>query len=235
MSSAKEGIEFAREVAPLIKMLFTSASRTMLGRLSLMATVGAISMGGVTLYNFLQVKEYSESTDSYLAEMDQAQYYNRDQKVLDHINLCINAVKAGEANKGYYCREAVALYKDTFVEIPGGKVAENIKRAAYGAMKVDMEVRIRAGKTEAQLDQKRPKLDEISAFLFTPKGLSLFCLSGIILMLGTIGITHIIHRKNTSKVPETGATEEPVSNSAPQEDQAEQHQPNVPAPNGHSA
>lgn len=196
MGNPKDSIDGIKEVIAFSTPIFTWASKKMWSRILLMAAVGFIGMGGVTLYNFFQVKEFSENTDSYLAEMDYVQQHNRDQRTLDYINLCINALKAKEANSGYYCQTAVKFYKDNFLEIPGGDVAEVIKRKAYGAMKVDMEVRMRAGKTEAQLDQKRPKLDEISAFLFTPQGLILFCSGGIVIMLLTILTLHRINRKN---------------------------------------
>lgn len=90
---------------------------------------------------------------------------------------CIDASKSNDANKDYYCQDAVAFYKDAFEGQPNSKVEENIKRSAYGAMKVEIGVKLRATALE-RIDQKTPKMNEILTFMLSNIGMTLICIVG---------------------------------------------------------
>lgn len=216
-------IENVKESAPLIKLVFTWASKTMLGRLTLMAIVGIVALGGVTFYNSLQVEKYTEESQLYRAKVEYTDQSNMYQKTLDYINLCINALKANETNRNYYCQKATALYKKIFAELPGSNANEIIKRGAYGAMKVEMQARMRSLKA-AQPDPDKPKLDEVSGYLLTTWGIALSSLLGGLLMLTTSITSFRIQRKNSSKIPAANSTPEQISGPLMQpEVQVEQH------------
>ncbi|ARU87341.1 hypothetical protein [Pseudomonas sp. M30-35] len=201
MSGIKDRIEEAKYVGTLIITLVIKASNWMWSRLLLLAAVGVITLGSLNLYTFSQVKIYSDSSDAFRMKVNEARTYNWDWKVLDYLDLCISAEKANDANTNYYCEDAMALYKETFVETPKSRVAENIERKAYGAMKVDMQVRMRARSSDTTLNPEKPKLDAITKFLFTPLGLALILIAGTLLMMATYVATFVIHKARSSSPP----------------------------------
>lgn len=105
------------------------------------------------------------------------------------VGVVLTLVKSNDANKDYYCQDAVAFYKDAFEGQPNSKVEENIKRSAYGAMKVEIGVKLRATALE-RIDQKTPKMNEILTFMLSNIGMTLICIVGIIAMLATVFTTY---------------------------------------------
>ncbi len=81
------------------------------------------------------------------------------------------------------------FYRDAFEGLPNSKIEENIKRSAYGTMKVEIAVKLRATALE-RIDQKSPRMNEILTFMLSNTGMTLVCLAGIIAMLGTVITTY---------------------------------------------
>lgn len=176
------GAEFAKSVA-------RKAALKPWSRLLLMAIIGILVMGSYLVYLTLLVREYGKNTDDYLTEYNLLHKQSRDQRALDYVDVCIDASKNNDVNKDYYCQDAVAFYKDAFEGLPDSKIEENIKRSAYGTMKVEIAAKLRATALE-RIDQKSPRMNEILTFMLSNTGMTLVCLVGIIAMLGTAITTY---------------------------------------------
>lgn len=189
MGWIKDVIENITEFVDGFRKLAEKASTNAWSRLLLMATIGSLVMGSYMYYLTYLVEDYGKNTDSYLAEYNVLQKENLAQRALDYINVCIDASKSSDDNKDYYCQNAVNLYKDAFEGLHNNNVEENLKRSAYGAMKVEMATQLRKASLE-RIDQKAPRMDEKLTFMLSFWGIALVCLAGILAMLLTVFITY---------------------------------------------
>ncbi|MFC6691805.1 hypothetical protein ACFQD2_13320 [Pseudomonas lini] len=188
MGNIKDITDDMTDGAELAKSLARKAALKPWSRLLLMAIVGILVMGSYLVYLTLLVRDYGKNTDDYLTEYNLLHKQSRDQRALDYIDVCIDASN-NDANKDYYCQDAVAFYRDAFEGLPNSKIEENIKRSAYGTMKVEIAVKLRATALE-RIDQKSPRMNEILTFMLSNTGMTLVCLAGIIAMLGTVITTY---------------------------------------------
>lgn len=177
-----QGTEYAKFIAQ-------KASLKPWSRVLLMAIVGILVMGSYLVYLTLLVRDYGKNTDDYLVEYNLLHKESRDQRALDYIDVCIEASRNKDINKDYYCEDAVAFYKDAVEGLPHNKMEENIKRAAYGSMKVEVAVKLRATALE-RIDQKTPKMNETLSFMLSNTGMALVCIFGILAMLATVLTTY---------------------------------------------
>ena len=198
MGQVKDFIENIEEGKGAVKKIVQLAAPRMWSRLLLMATVGVGLMGGCLIYITLLAKDYADKTDAFLKDYEWAQVDSRDQRALDYITLCADAQKDNDANKDYYCQDAVAFYLDAFPASLDGKVGNNIKRAAYGAMKVEIKNKLRLTALQ-KLDKKAPEKSAVFDFLLSPLGVFLICLVGSLAMLGTAVTTFLMSQRNHSQ------------------------------------
>lgn len=189
MGQVKEAMDTLTEGVGLAKTIALKAAKRPWSRVTLMAAVGVLVMGSYCFYLTLLVGEFGKNTDDFFAEYLMQQQDTFDQRALDYIEICIDAQKNNDSNKDYYCQDATAFYKDAITDLPNNRVEENIRRAAYSAMKVELAAKLRASVMERAI-KKRPKLNDTLKFLLSIQGLILFCTMGAIVMGGTAFYTY---------------------------------------------
>lgn len=189
MGRVKEVIETFTESAGLARTIASQAAKRPWSRVMLMASVGVLVMGSYCSYLTLLVSDYGKSTDDFFAEYLTQQQDNFDQRALDYIEICMDAQKNNDSNKDYYCLDATAFYKDAIEGLPNSRIEENIRRAAYSAMKVELAAKLRTSVMERAI-KKKPKLDDTLKFLLSMQGMILFCTMGAIVMGGTAFYTY---------------------------------------------
>ncbi|RDL15764.1 hypothetical protein [Pseudomonas jessenii] len=189
MGNIKDITDDVTHGAKLAKSFAQRAALKPWSRLLLMSIMGILVMGSYLVYLTLLVRDYGKNTDDYLTEYNLLHKQSRDQRALDYIDVCIDASKNNDVNKDYYCQDAVAFYRDAFEGLPNSKIEENIKRSAYGTMKVEIAVKLRATALE-RIDQKSPRMNEILTFMLSNIGMGLVCLAGILTMLATVITTN---------------------------------------------
>lgn len=116
----------------------------------------------------------------------------QDKLTIDYIELCIDASKNNDTNRNFYCGKAVELYKLTFKDMPGD-TDENIEKAAFGAMKVDIASRIRFMALQRKMGQSS-EMDGVLSFLLSITGITIAMFVAFICMLITIVWTWRISR-----------------------------------------
>jgi len=198
MARLKEVAEDFAEAKRLAKQLALKASERAWTRVLLMAVIGVLVMGSYLTYLTYLVGEYAKSRDEYVGNYGLLREEVRDKKTLDYLELCIGAVKEGYANREYYCQKAVALYKDTFIDAPNNGVAENIKRSAYGLMKVEVANKIRVLALERSAG-RTPGMDETLKFLLSTTGISVALLVGLLAMLSSVLTTYRLSTMTSSE------------------------------------
>lgn len=185
MGSFKNLTEDLAEASRLVKQLALKASKRAWTRVLLMAVIGILVMGSYSVYLTHLVSEYSKTSEEHIANYGLLKQESWDQRTLDYLELCITSKKSSDANSEYYCQKAVALYKDTFIDAPNNGVAENIKRSAYGLMKVEVANKLRILVLE-RITGKTPGLDETLKFLLGTTGISIAVLVGLLAMVSSI-------------------------------------------------
>lgn len=189
MGWLKDVTENITEFVNGFRLVAEKASTKAWSRVLLMATIGILVMGSYMYYLTSLVEDYGKNTDGYLAEYNVLQKENFAQRALDYINVCIEASKSSDNNKDYYCQNAVNLYKNAFEGQHNNNLEENVKRSAYGAMKVEMATQLRTASLE-RINQKAPRMDDKLTFMLSFWGIALACLAGIFAMLLTVLITY---------------------------------------------
>lgn len=192
MGKIQEITESINESTALAKDIAQMAAPNAWSRITLMACIGAIVMGSYLAALTFLVRDYGNKSEDFIAEFQLLSKENLDQRALDYIQLCIDADKSNDPNKEYYCGDAVAFYKDTFIDFPNSKVEKNIKLSAYGAMKVDIATRMRSTALQ-RFDLKTPRMSETLRFMLS-WGIGIICVVGILAMLGTAYTTYRIAR-----------------------------------------
>ncbi|MOA31337.1 hypothetical protein D3C78_1524890 [compost metagenome] len=165
-------------------------------------------MGSYSIYLTYLVSEYGKRAEEHIAKYDLLKSESRDQRTLDYLELCIDAAKSKDTNKEYYCQQAVDFYKDTFIEVPNNGVAENIKRSAYGAMKVEIATKLRAMALE-RVTGESPRMDDTLKFLLSTAGITIAILVGLIAMVITIVATYRLSILSRSKEAVNNETNTP--------------------------
>ncbi|BBN52739.1 hypothetical protein TRE132_08640 [Pseudomonas chlororaphis subsp. aurantiaca] len=157
-----------------------------------MACVGIVILGSYLGYLTYLLGEYRESSEEHIAKYGFLVTENQDKRTLDYLELCIDALKNNDANRNYYCGTALELYKLTFNEMPGG-ADENVEKAAFGAMKVDVAAKIRFMALQRTMGQTS-KMNGVLDFLLSITGITIAVILAIIGMLATIVWTWRISR-----------------------------------------
>ncbi|MCY1285043.1 hypothetical protein D9M68_169580 [compost metagenome] len=209
MGSFKELTEDVAEATKIAKQLALKASKRAWTRVLLMAVVGILVMGSYSVYLTYLVSEYSEISKEHIAKYDLLKAESSDQRTLDYLELCINATKSNDVNKEYYCRQAVALYKGTFIDVPNNGVAENIKRSAYGLMSVEIANKLRVIALERATGAS-PKMDETLKFLLSTTGISIAILVGLLAMVSSILMSYRLSNQRPPKETESDETDLPL-------------------------
>lgn len=189
MGQVKEAMDTVTEGVGLAKTIALKAAKRPWSRVMLMASVGVLVMGSSSFYMTLLVEEFGKNTEDFLAEYLMQQQDTFDQRAMDYIEICIDAQKSNDPNKDYYCQDATAFYKDAIIDLPNNRVEENIRRAAYSAMKVELGAKLRASVMERAI-KKTPKLNDTLKFLLSIQGRILFCVMGALVMGGTAFYTY---------------------------------------------
>lgn len=197
MGSFKELTEDVTEATEIARRLAFKASKRAWTRVLLMAIVGILVMGSYSIYLTYLVSEYRKSSEEHIDKYSLLKAESRDQRTLDYLELCINETKSNDTNKEYYCQHAVALYKDTFIEVPNNGVAENIKRSAYGLMKVEIANKLRVTALERATGAS-PGMDDTLKFLLSTTGISIAVLVCLLAMVSSIVTTY---RLSTPRPP----------------------------------
>lgn len=195
MGSIKEMTETLTEGVSLAKSIAQKAATRAWTRVLLMALVGSLLMGSYCAYLTFSVVDYRKNADEFFTEYQLLHKESLDQRVLDYIEICIDAQKNSDPNKDYYCKDAVAFYKDAFQDFPSSRVEENIRRSAYGAMKVEMAEKLRMTAIK-RTKMKTPKLDGMLEFFLSIKGVILACSLISIAMFSTAFVTYKLARSN---------------------------------------
>ncbi|WP_432755091.1 hypothetical protein [Pseudomonas sp. WMBT8] len=193
MGSIKEMTETLTEGVSLARSIAQKAATRAWTRVLLMALVGSLLMGSYCAYLTFSVVDYRKKADDFFSEYQLLHKENLDKRVLDYIEICIDAQKSGDPNRDYYCNDAVTFYKDALQDAPFGRVEENIRRSAYGAMKVEMAERLRMTAIE-RTKRNTPKLEGTSEFLLSIKGVFLACSLISIAMFSTAFVTYKLAR-----------------------------------------
>lgn len=189
MGQVKEAMDTVTEGVGLAKTIALKAAKRPWSRVMLMASVGVLVMGSSSFYMTLLVEEFGKNTEDFLAEYLMQQQDTFDQRAMDYIEICIDAQRGNDPNKDYYCQDATAFYKDAIIDLPNNRVEENIRRAAYSAMKVELGAKLRASVMERAI-KKTPKLNDTLKFLLSIQGRILFCVMGALVMGGTAFYTY---------------------------------------------
>lgn len=192
MGKVQEITDSITEGTALAKSIAQMAAANAWSRVTLMACVGAIVMGSYLTYLTFLVNDYGKKSEDFISEFQLLSKENLDQRALDYIQLCIDAEKSNDTNMEYYCGDAVAFYKDMFIDFPNSKVEKNIKLSAYGAMKADIATRMRSTAMQ-RFDLKTPRMNDTLKFMLS-WGVGIICVAGILAMLGTAYTTYRMAR-----------------------------------------
>lgn len=169
MGNLKDVIEDANVVQKLANKITVKASKRARTRLLLMATVGIVILGSYLGYLTYLLGEYRRSSDEHHAKYGSLVVESQDKLTLDYLELCIEASKSADINRNLYCDKALELYKSTFKDMPGD-TNNNIDKAAYGAMKVDVATKIRSMALERTMGQT-PEMGNLLNFLLSIAGI----------------------------------------------------------------
>lgn len=205
MGSIKEAFEDADVLGSLANRITAKASKRALTRVLLMASVGIVILGSYLGYLTYLLDKYQGSSNQHNATYGFLVAENQDKRTLDYLQLCIDASKNNYANRNYYCDTALELYKITFKELPSD-TDENVKKAAFGAMKVDVAARIRFMALQRTMGQSS-EIDGLLGFLLSITGITIAVILAIIGMLATIVWTwrisqaQLIAQQNTNPPP----------------------------------
>lgn len=183
MGSLKDLMDTLKEAIQLIKAIFKKASQNVWTSILLVAAVGALLMASWFVYVNLQIDDLAKRGNEFLAETKLLQKEARDRRVLDYLELCIDAQKGKDSNEQYYCQDAVVLYKNAFIGMPNERLDENIRRSAYGAMKIEINVKLRESELSRQ-DKRLPTADTPMKFLMSVEGITLMVLTYLLVSLG---------------------------------------------------
>ena len=195
MGSIKDTIDTLKEGVHLGRSIAQKAAERVWTRFMLMVLVGVIFMGPYFAYLTFRIDDYAKKSDDFLTEYQLLQKEDLEQRVLDYLEICIDAQKSNDSNKDYYCQDAVSFYKDSFEGLPNGRLEENIRRSAYGAMKAEMAAKRRATGLMRQ-DKKLPTVDDSVRFMLSIKGITLACILIAFAMSGTAFMTYRLSRLN---------------------------------------
>ncbi|VVN98425.1 hypothetical protein [Pseudomonas fluorescens] len=208
MSSLKDMIEDADVVGKLANRITVKASKRARTRVMLMATVGIVILGSHLGYLTYLQGEYQKSSDEHNAKYGFLVAENQDKRTLDYIELCIEASKDTDANRHYYCSKALDLYKLTFKDMPGG-IDENVEKAAFGAMKVDVAARIRSMTLDRTMGQT-PAMDSVLKFLLSIAGIVIAVVLAAVGMTATIVYTWRISQAQLASAQNTNPPASPT-------------------------
>ncbi|WP_460144007.1 hypothetical protein [Pseudomonas sp. S2_A02] len=205
MGSIKDAFDDADFLGRLANSITSKASKRVLTRVLLMASVGIVILGSYLGYLTYLLGEYRKSSNEHNAKYSFMVAENQDKRTIDYLGLCIDASKNNDANRNYYCDTAVELYKLTFKEMPGD-TDENIEKTAFGAMKADIASRIRFMTLQRTMGQSS-EMDGLLSFLLSITGITIAMIVAVICMLTTIVWTwrisqaQLIAQQNTNPPP----------------------------------
>ncbi|PTQ74292.1 hypothetical protein [Pseudomonas sp. GV071] len=209
MGNLKDWSEDAAEVARVGQLVAAKAAKRAWSRVLFVAVVGMLVLASYVTYLTYLVSEYSRISDEHTDRYGSLSAENRDRKTIDYLTLCIDATKSGDVNKDYICQQAVALYKDTFIEVPNNGVGENIKRAAYGLMKVEVATKARAIVLARQAGAT-PGMDPTLKFLLSTTGIVVTMLVALLVMLSTVFATYRLAIRQASMGVENDSNLSPL-------------------------
>ncbi|AVD90016.1 hypothetical protein [Pseudomonas sp. SWI44] len=199
MIEIKKPKEEAVELFTLLKQLFILANRHSITRKMLMAAVGIAISGSYLGTATYQLQDYRARSEAYYKAYSSLEEERRIQHALDYVQLCIDTPKDPETLSAYYCKQAVDAYQNLFAHYPGSYGAENIERAAYGAMKVDLNNKLRYEQIDRTLGDT-PQMQELLKYLLTTAGLVIALLLTVTAMITTY---YFFYRMNRSSVSTT--------------------------------
>ncbi|NWE75230.1 hypothetical protein [Pseudomonas yamanorum] len=192
MGSIKDVFDDADVLGRLASRVTAKASKHALTRILLMACVGIVILGSYLVYLSYLIGENRESSQERIGKYGFFVTENQDKRTLDYLELCIDASKNHDANRIYYCDTALELYKLTFNGLPGGS-DENVEKAAFGAMKIDVAAKIRFMALQRTIGQTS-EVNGVLDFLLSVTGVTIAVILAIIGMVATIVWTWRISR-----------------------------------------